>query len=223
MEQRNQFTEEMLRQMYQRRGYQVMRLCSDAVNDRQKAMDMTFQAFGDAYRRLGEQSEDITAEQQDDILLECTRKVVRTVLNIPEEPVQSIILEDIPTLELEGEDFMPAQLDIDELPLAEEAPVPEVESEAEPEAEPQAEAEPEAPSMIEKFNTMQTEAPIESAPLELTDTSGSNVGWGLLILLLVLLIVALLWAIWGVAQNIFPLPQLDLGYQWFNANVYPFF
>ncbi|MBQ9108448.1 MAG: hypothetical protein IJY02_00280 [Oscillospiraceae bacterium] len=216
MEQRNQFTEEMLRQMYQRRGYQVMRLCSEAVNDRQKAMDMTFQAFGDAYRQLGGLPGELSAEEQDDILLECTRKVVRSALNIPEEPAQPIVLEDMPSPMPEAEEEIPPVLNLEDLPILEEEPsLPEPEA-ALPE-------EPAAPSMIEKFNTMQAEAPLEDNSLELTDTSGSTFGWSLLVFILVLVILALLWAIWGVAQNIFPIPQLDLGYQWFNANVYPLF
>ncbi len=216
MEQRNQFTEEMLRQMYQRRGYQVMRLCSEAVNDRQKAMDMTFQAFGDAYRQLGSLPGELSAEEQDDILLECTRKVVRSALNIPEEPVQPIVMEDMPSpMQKEEEEISPV-LNLEDLPIQEDEPsLPEPEA-ALPE-------EPAAPSMIEKFNTMQAEAPLEDSSLELTDTSGSTFGWSLLVFILVLVILALLWAIWGVAQNIFPIPQLDLGYQWFNTNVYPLF
>jgi len=216
MEQRNHFTEEMLRQMYQRRGYQVMRLCSEAVNDRQQAMDMTFRAFGDAYCRLGSLPEELTVEEQDDILLECTRKVVRTALNIPEEAEQPIAAVDLPAPEPEAEEFLPPVLNLEELPIMDEEP-----SAAEPEAE--LPEEPAASNMIEKFNIMQAEAPLEGEPLELTDTSGSNFGWSLLVILLVLIIVALLWAIWGVAQNIFPIPQLDLGYQWFNTNVYPLF
>ena len=216
MEQRNKFTEEMLRQMYQRRGYQVMRLCNEAVNDRQQAMDMTFQAFGDAYRRLGSLSAELTAEEQDDILLECTRKVVRTALNIPEEPTEPLPVVDNPAPIGEAEEILPPLLDLEELPIPEEEPAPQEVEAPVPEEE-------EAPSMIEKFNAMQTEAPLENDSLELTDTSGSNFGWSLLVLILVLVILALLWAIWGVAQNIFPIPQLDLGYQWFNTNVYPLF
>jgi hypothetical protein len=75
----------------------------------------------------------------------------------------------------------------------------------------------------ESYTNLSTEEQEEAAELDLTDTSGSNFGWGLLVLVLVVVILGLLWAIWGVAQTIFPLPQLDLGYQWFNANIYPLF
>ena len=223
MEYGNQFTEEMLRQLYQRRGYQVMRLCGEVSADRQKTMELTFQAFGEAHRRLAVSQQPLTTEYQDQVLLECTRGVIAQAMpRAVEEPLEQAELpadptpaqeppvEDAPLLDLLAEEPAPAPVAADELP-AQELPVEDV---------PVLEAE---PTMAEKFNDMQAAQAEEPAPLDLTDTSGSNFGWGLLVLVLVLVVLGLLWAIWGVAQTIFPLPQLDLGYQWFNTNVYPLF
>ena len=214
MDNHNQFTEEMLRQLYQRRGYQVMRLCSEVSADRQKTMELTFQAFGEAHRRLAVSEQPLTAEYQDQVLLECTRRIVTEAMPLPEQPeVQPV--EDVLQPVQPPEDPVPTQ----ELPLLEDllTEEPADQKSADQQELPVPE---EAPTMVEKFNNMQAEEP---APLDLTDTSGSSFGWGLLVLVLVLIVMALLWAIWGIAQNIFPIPQLDLGYQWFNTNVYPLF
>lgn len=45
----------------------------------------------------------------------------------------------------------------------------------------------------------------------------------LLIVLLSIGIIAMLWVITGVAMNTGILPQADLGYQWFNLNIAPWF
>lgn len=46
---------------------------------------------------------------------------------------------------------------------------------------------------------------------------------GLVILLLLVVILALLWALAGMLMGLGWVPVLDLGYGWFNANIYPFF
>ena len=86
MEHRNQFTEEMLRRLYQRRGYQVMRLCSEVSPNRQKAIDMTFQAFGEAGRSLSASEQAPTIEYQDQVLLDCTRRIVAAAMPQQEQP-----------------------------------------------------------------------------------------------------------------------------------------
>ena len=86
MEHRNQFTEDMLRRLYQRRGYQVMRLCSEVSPNRQKAIDMTFQAFGEAGRCLSASEQAPTIEYQDQVLLDCTRRIVAAAMPQPEQP-----------------------------------------------------------------------------------------------------------------------------------------
>lgn len=224
MEHRNQFTEEMLRQLYQRRGYQVMRLCGEVSADRQKTMELTFQAFGEVNRRLAAAEQPLTTEYQDQVLLECTRSVMAQAMPQPapevfetrELPVEETPAQELPPLEdLLAEESDPIPQPVEELP-AEAEPAEELPAEELPVKE-------EAPTMAEKYNDMPKEEQEEPAPLDLTDTSGSNFGWGLLVLILVLVVLGLLWAIWGVAQTIFPIPQLDLGYQWFNSNVYPLF
>ena len=218
MEHRNEFTEEMLRQMYQRRGYQVMRLCGEVTEDRSKVMELTFQAFGEAHRQLSATEGTITTELQDAVLLECTRRILHSAMPAAEQPV---------TVQQPAEDYAEFE---EPSPIAEEQPmeeIPQPEEDILPvfeEAEPQEAAAPaeeaeDSRTMVEKFNDMK----LEEEPVDLTDTSGSNFGWGLLVLVLILVVLALLWAIWGVAQTIFPIPQLDLGYQWFNANIYPLF
>ncbi|MBR5558936.1 MAG: hypothetical protein IKU72_01670 [Oscillospiraceae bacterium] len=249
MEHRHEFTEEMLRQMYQRRGYQVMRLCGEVTSDRQKVMELTFQAFGEAHRQLLSSNEPITAELQDSVLLECTRRILQKAMPVQEQPLEQPAAQPAEVMP-EPEEVLPVE---EALPvveevsleeeasevLAEEAPMEEPVEAAAPAEEPVEESieaavpvqepvvEPVVPAeenengrtMVEKFNDMQG----EEEPLDLTDTSGSNFGWTLLVFVLFIVVLALLWAIWGVAQTIFPIPQLDLGYQWFNANVYPLF
>ncbi len=215
----NQFTEEMLRQMYQRRGYQVMSLCGEVTADRQKVLELTFQAFGEAWRRLCAEEQPADVARQDEVLLECTRQLIcrQTEEICPAEAEQApceacnaqTCPPDLPPLgELLEAEPQPMQQEPAPLPfaaeVADEAPLPQM---------------PAAP-VLQGFGD--TAQPEEEA-LDLTDTSGSNVGWVLLVILLVLIIVGLLWAIWGVAQNILPLPKLDLGYQWFNTNVFPLF
>ncbi|MBP0963429.1 MAG: hypothetical protein J6Q99_03955 [Oscillospiraceae bacterium] len=219
MEHRNQFTEEMLRQLYQRRGYQVMRLCGEVSADRQKTMELTFQAFGEANRRLAAAEQPLTTEYQDQVLLECTRSVIAQAMPQPAE--EAFVAQEQPVEEEPAQELLP----LEDLLAEEPDPIPQP-VEEEPAEELPVEEAPvleDAPTMAEKYNDMPKEEQEEPAPLDLTDTSGSNFGWGLLVLILVLVVLGLLWAIWGVAQTIFPLPQLDLGYQWFNSNVYPLF
>ncbi len=224
MEHRELFTEEMLRQMYQRRGYQVMRLCGEVSADRQKTMELTFQAFGEAHRQLSAAEQPLTVAYQDEVLLNCTRRVIQSVLPDEQETIFQPEAEPLPASQPAAEEEpLPAEPEeLPELPAMEDLPIMEnLQPEEPPFDQPEEPAEQPTTTMVEKFNAMQSEA--EAEPLDLTDTSGSSFGWGLLVCLLVLIILGLLWAIWGVAQNLFPLPQLDLGYQWFNANVYPLF
>lgn len=46
---------------------------------------------------------------------------------------------------------------------------------------------------------------------------------GFLTFLLVVFLLALLWVLAGVLMGLGYVPQLDLGYNWFNMNVFPFF
>lgn len=46
---------------------------------------------------------------------------------------------------------------------------------------------------------------------------------GMLILILMLVIAALVWGLAGLLMRLGILPLHDLGYTWFNANIYPFF
>lgn len=248
MEQQNKFNDEMLRQMYQRRGYQVMHLCSEASNDRQKVMNLTFQAFGEAWRQLCTDPRAAEPSRQDEVLLECTNRLLRGTptahaaaeaapqpayqpapeldpLFGREEPTQQPRHAQEPSLdELFGAAPAFAQ---QELAFAQAEPAfapqePEFvppEPVFAPKAPEPAPAQP-APT-VEGFGP-QSQPEADDA-LDLTDTSGSSVGWVLLVILLVLVILGLLWAIWGVAQGILPLPHLDLGYQWFNNNIYPLF
>lgn len=48
-------------------------------------------------------------------------------------------------------------------------------------------------------------------------------GYGLGVLILILLCLLLLWAAAGICMNMGFLPRCDLGFSWFNANVFPFF
>ena len=41
--------------------------------------------------------------------------------------------------------------------------------------------------------------------------------------LLVLLVAGLLWMLAGQMMRLGAIPSLDLGYDWFNAHIYPFF
>ena len=41
--------------------------------------------------------------------------------------------------------------------------------------------------------------------------------------LLVLLVAVLLWMLAGQMMRLGAIPSLDLGYNWFNAHIYPFF
>lgn len=45
----------------------------------------------------------------------------------------------------------------------------------------------------------------------------------LAVLVLIAIIAGLLWALAGLLMNVGVLPAYELGYAWFNANVYPFF
>ena len=247
MDHRCEFTEEMFRELYQRRGYQVYRLCREASADRNQAMEMTFQTFADAHRQLSFSSRELTAEYQDDVLLECTRAALRRAAPAP-QPVPAA-----PEVLQEEEACLPEELSPQDLPdplpeapagepcaepVPEEAPEEAAEACAEPvPEEPAGEAAPvlELLTPIEPTDepllpVEETPAPVEEALPEApaeeavpVQTSGIGLGWFLLVFFLVLLIFILLWAIWGVAQNIFPLPYYDLGYQWFNQNVYPLF
>jgi hypothetical protein len=221
MEHRNQFTEEMLRRLYQRRGYQVMRLCSEVSPNRQKAIDMTFQAFGEAGRCLSASEQAPTIEYQDQVLLDCTRRIVAAAMPQPEQPQPHgvFVPEEMPAEPAPAEDFSSLEELSEEAPLFEQEPVQQPSEEYCSEESTSEKSD----TTTESYTNLSTEEQEEAAELDLTDTSGSNFGWGLLVLVLVVVILGLLWAIWGVAQTIFPLPQLDLGYQWFNANIYPLF
>ena len=43
------------------------------------------------------------------------------------------------------------------------------------------------------------------------------------VVLLVLLVAVLLWMLAGQMMRLGAIPSLDLGYNWFNAHIYPFF
>ena len=45
----------------------------------------------------------------------------------------------------------------------------------------------------------------------------------LAVALLVLLVAGLLWMLAGQMMRLGAIPSLDLGYDWFNAHIYPFF
>ena len=54
--------------------------------------------------------------------------------------------------------------------------------------------------------------------------SGSGrFGFGLCVALLVLGMAAALWVILGLLMNMNLIPQIDLGYEWFNLHVAPWF
>lgn len=238
MDHRCEFTEEMFRAMYRRRGYQVYRLCREAAADRAQAMEMTFQTFTDAHRQLSFAAGELTVEYQDDVLLECTRGVLRRSApsSLPAEeapaaeeaPSPMAVPVPIPAVEeaLPAEEELPAEETApaeEETPCEQEEPaLLELNAPIEPTDEPLLDL-PEETVLPQQTPEAEEAAatPAEETPAQ--ENKGIGVGWFLLVLFLLVLIFTLLWAIWGIAQNIFALPYYDLGYQWFNQNVYPLF
>ncbi len=65
--------------------------------------------------------------------------------------------------------------------------------------------------------------PAADAPTELFEGAGKQKGGALAVVLLLLVTLFLLWAIAGVAMSLNWLPNIDLGYEWFNSSIYRLF
>jgi len=242
METQPDFSEELFHQMYLRRGYQVYRLCLDAASDRQTAVDLMTRAFDAARQQLGTRPvQELTVDEQDNTLLQCTRQVLQQASPqaAPAAPAPAQ-----PAAAVQAAPVQPAAPVQVVPPVQAAAPLPlysAVQAEAcgapagtlQPDAEDNTFRMPGRTTGGKELNGFGT----GTAPAPANDQFSGFVPqeshrpakkahrglMALLIVLLVILILVLLWAIWGFAQVIFGLPYLDLGYQWFNNNVFPIF
>ncbi len=115
-------------------------------------------------------------------------------------------------------------------PIVEEAPIEEVETFEEEVETPEEEYE--APKPKKKAKPVREEKPVEvyeafdeeAEEEEEEDDRPRNKGLFIFCIILnIVLILILLWFLGGLLVNLGVLPQMDLGYSWFNNTIYPLF
>lgn len=133
-------------------------------------------------------------------------------------------LEDPPVAAEELQDFSPEA----EPPAAYGTPMayaaPEAEATA-PAWEPEPILQPARPAPILLYDDEEEEPPslFEDEPIARRTSPFKRFLGALAILILLAVVLALIWGLAGLLMRLRLIPVYDLGYSWFNANIYPFF
>lgn len=209
----------------------IQRVGMSYLNDNDQAAKLTKAVFSQALATI--QTGFTPTDMEGWLLGMAKMQASQQVLATPAEPLPPQAVHTVPR-PAPVSSFTPLQQDnaafVLEASSSLTEPLPGPENEMQPEPVPLAEPQPASqasdpqpvPTWQEDWEDWQEVDLLEEE--ETTQRGGFLRALGLAaVALLVLLVAVLLWMLAGQMMRLGAIPSLDLGYNWFNAHIYPFF